>query len=88
VSKRRQLARQVGACCVLTNSFPSSSRWVVCSNLFNPGRCSVSGVLSSSIVVEQALLMKLPVLGPSVLLVLSKVTYFFSNFINLPLKVS
>jgi hypothetical protein len=27
VSKRRQLARQVGACCVLTNSFPSSSRW-------------------------------------------------------------
>jgi hypothetical protein len=88
VSKRRQLARQVGACCVLTNSFPSSSRWVVSSNLFNPGRYSVSGVLSSSIVVEQALLMKLPVLGPSVLLVLSKVTYFFSNFINLPLKVS
>ena len=46
-SKRRQLARQVGACCVLTNSFPSSSRWVVSSNLSNPGRCSVSGVLSS-----------------------------------------
>ena len=46
VSKRRQLARQVGACCVLTNSFPSSSRWVVSSNLSNPGRCSVSGVLS------------------------------------------
>jgi hypothetical protein len=41
-----------------------------------------------SIVVEQALLMKLPVLGPSVLLVLSKVTYFFSSFINLPLKIS
>jgi hypothetical protein len=36
-SKRRQLARQAGACCVLTNSFPSSSRWVVSSNLFNPG---------------------------------------------------
>jgi hypothetical protein len=36
-SKRRQLARQVGACCVLTNSFPSSSRWVVSSNLSNPG---------------------------------------------------
>jgi hypothetical protein len=35
-SKRRKLARQVGACCVLTNSFPSSSRWVVSSNLFNP----------------------------------------------------
>jgi hypothetical protein len=47
VSKRRQLARQVGACCVLTNSFPSSSRWAVSSNLSDPGRCSVSGVLSS-----------------------------------------
>jgi hypothetical protein len=46
-SKRRQLARQVGACCVLTNNFPSSSRWVVSSNLFNPGCYSVSGVLSS-----------------------------------------
>jgi hypothetical protein len=46
-SKCRQLARQVGACCVLTNIFPSSSRWVVSSNLSNPGRCSVSGVLSS-----------------------------------------
>jgi hypothetical protein len=46
-SKRRQLARQVGECRVLTNSFPSSSRWVVSSNLFNPGRCSVSGVSSS-----------------------------------------
>ena len=46
-SKRRQLARQVGDCCVLTNSFPSSSRWVVSSNLSSPGRCSISGVLSS-----------------------------------------
>jgi hypothetical protein len=46
-SKRRQLARQVGACCVLMNSFPSSSRWVVSSNHSNPGRCSVSRVLSS-----------------------------------------
>jgi hypothetical protein len=46
-SKRRQLARQVGACCVLTNSFPSSSRWAVSSNLSSLGRCSVSGVLSS-----------------------------------------
>jgi hypothetical protein len=46
-SKRRQLARQVGACCVLTNSFSSSSRWVVSSNLSSPGRCSVSGVSSS-----------------------------------------
>jgi hypothetical protein len=46
-SKRRQLARQVGACCVLTNNFPLSSRWVVSSNLFSPGRCSISGVSSS-----------------------------------------
>jgi hypothetical protein len=46
-SKRRHLARQVGACCVLTNSFPSSSRWVVSSNHSNPGRCSVSGVFCS-----------------------------------------
>jgi hypothetical protein len=46
-SKRRQLARQVGACCVLTNSFPSSSRWVVSSNLSSSGCCSVSGVSSS-----------------------------------------
>jgi hypothetical protein len=46
-SKRRQLARQVGACCVLTNNFPLSSRWVVYSNLFSPGRCSASGVSSS-----------------------------------------
>jgi hypothetical protein len=37
-SKRRQLARQVGACCVLTNSFPSSSRWGVSSILSNLGR--------------------------------------------------
>jgi hypothetical protein len=46
-SKRRQLARQVGVCCVLTNNFPLSSRWVVSSNLFSPGRCSVLGVSSS-----------------------------------------
>jgi hypothetical protein len=46
-SKRRQLARQVGACYVLTNNFPLSSRWVVFSNLFSPRRCSASGVSSS-----------------------------------------
>jgi hypothetical protein len=45
--KPRQLARQVGACCVLTNTFPLSSRWVDFSNLFSPGRCFASGVLSS-----------------------------------------
>jgi hypothetical protein len=46
-SKRRQLARQVWACCVLTDSFSSSSRWVVSSNFSSLGRCSVSGVSSS-----------------------------------------
>jgi hypothetical protein len=45
--KRRQLARQVGACCVLTNTFPLSSRWVVFNNLFSWGCCSASGVSSS-----------------------------------------
>jgi hypothetical protein len=45
--KRRQLARQVGAYCVLTNNFPLSSSWVVFSNLFSPRRCSASGVLRS-----------------------------------------
>jgi hypothetical protein len=32
---------------MLTNNFPLSSRWVVSSNLFSPGRCSASGVSSS-----------------------------------------
>jgi hypothetical protein len=45
--KRRQLARQVGACCVLTNTFSLSSRWTIFGSLFSPGRCSASGVSSS-----------------------------------------
>jgi hypothetical protein len=45
--RRRQLARQVGACRVLMNTFPLRSRWGVFSNLFSPGRCSASGVSSS-----------------------------------------
>jgi hypothetical protein len=45
--KHRQLARQVGACCVLTNTFPLSSRWVAFSSLFSLGRCSALGVSSS-----------------------------------------
>jgi hypothetical protein len=45
--KHQQLARQVGACCVLTNTFPSSSRWVAFNSLFSPGRCFASGVSSS-----------------------------------------
>jgi hypothetical protein len=46
-SKRRQLARQVGACSVLTSNFPLSSRWGVFNDLFSSGRCSASGVSSS-----------------------------------------
>jgi hypothetical protein len=45
--KRRQLVRQVGARCVLTNTFPLSSRWVASSSLFSRGRCSALGVSSS-----------------------------------------
>ena len=45
-------------------------------------------IIIPSIIVEQALLMKLPVLGPSILLVLSKMAHFFSGFIDLPLKIS
>jgi hypothetical protein len=45
--KHRQLARQVGARCMLTNTFPLSSRWVASSSLFSRGRCSASGVSSS-----------------------------------------
>jgi hypothetical protein len=45
--KRRQLARQVGARCVLINTFPLSSRWVAFSSLFSPGQCSASEVSSS-----------------------------------------
>jgi hypothetical protein len=32
--------------------------------------------------------MKLPMLGPSILFVLSKMAYFFSGFIDLSLKIS
>ena len=32
--------------------------------------------------------MKLPMLGPSILFVLSKMAYFFSGFVDLPLKIS
>jgi hypothetical protein len=42
--KRRQLARKVGARCVLTNTFPLSSRWVASSSLFSQGRCSASSL--------------------------------------------
>jgi hypothetical protein len=45
--ERRRLACQVGACCVLTNTFPLSSKWTIFSSLFSPGRCSTLGVSSS-----------------------------------------
>jgi hypothetical protein len=43
-------------------------------------------VIVPFVFVERALLTKLPVLRPSVL-ILSKMTHFFSGFVNLPLKV-
>jgi hypothetical protein len=45
--KRRQLECQAGARCVLTNTFPLSSKWVASSSLFSWGCCSASGVSSS-----------------------------------------
>jgi hypothetical protein len=39
------------------------------------------------IVIDWAFVMKLPVLGPSTLVILSDVAHFFSSFIDLPLKV-
>jgi hypothetical protein len=45
-------------------------------------------IIIPSIVVEQAFLMKLPVLEPSILLILNKVAYFFGGFVDLPLKIS
>jgi hypothetical protein len=44
-------------------------------------------IIIPSIIVEQAFLVKLPVLGPSFLFILSKMAYFFSGFVNLPLKI-
>jgi hypothetical protein len=45
-------------------------------------------ILIPVIFVEEALLVQLSVVGPSVLLILSKMTHFFGGFINLPLQVS
>jgi hypothetical protein len=45
-------------------------------------------IIIPSILIEEALLVKLPMLGPSLLFVLSKMAYFFSGFVNLPLKIS
>jgi hypothetical protein len=40
------------------------------------------------IIIEWIFLTKLPLLGPSVLVVLGEVTHFLGGFVNLPLKVS
>jgi hypothetical protein len=39
------------------------------------------------IIIDWAFLSKLPVLGPSVLVILSKMTHLFSSFVDLSLKV-
>jgi hypothetical protein len=39
------------------------------------------------IIIDWALLTKLPVLGPSVLVILSEMTHFLGCFVDLPLKV-
>jgi hypothetical protein len=40
------------------------------------------------ILVVKAFLVQLSMLGPSVLLILSKMTHFFGSFVNLPLQPS
>jgi hypothetical protein len=45
-------------------------------------------ILIPVIFVDEALLVKLSMLGPSVLLILSKMTNFFRGFVYLPLQVS
>jgi hypothetical protein len=42
-------------------------------------------ILIPVILIDEALLVKLSVLGPSVLLILRKMTNFFRGFVNLPL---
>jgi hypothetical protein len=42
-------------------------------------------ILIPVILVDEAILVKLSVLGPSVLLILSKMTNFFRGFVYLPL---
>jgi hypothetical protein len=45
-------------------------------------------VIVPFIIIVWIFLMKLPMLGPSVLIVLGEVTHFLDGFINLPLEVS
>jgi hypothetical protein len=44
-------------------------------------------VIIPFIIIDWAFLMKLPVLGPSALVILSNVTHFLGNFVDIPLKV-
>jgi hypothetical protein len=44
-------------------------------------------VIVPFILIDWAFLTKLPVLGPSVLVILSKVTHFLGSFVDLLLKV-
>jgi hypothetical protein len=44
-------------------------------------------IIIPSIFVEYNFLTKLPLLGPSVLFILSKMTHFFSSFVDLSLKI-
>jgi hypothetical protein len=45
-------------------------------------------ILIPFILIEEAFLVKLPMMGPSLLVILGKMAYFFSSFVNLPLKIS
>jgi hypothetical protein len=51
-------------------------------------KISMMEILILVILVDEALLMKLSVLRPSVLLILSKMANFFRGFVYLPLQVS
>jgi hypothetical protein len=44
-------------------------------------------VIMPVIIINWDFLTKLPVLGPSTLVILSNVTHFFSSFVDIPLKV-
>jgi hypothetical protein len=50
-------------------------------------KVSVVKIVVPFIFIDWTLLTKLPVLRPSVLVILSEMTHFLSCFVNLPLKV-
>jgi hypothetical protein len=51
------------------------------------GKVTIVKIFESFIFIDWALLTKLPVLGPSVLVILSEMMHFLNCFVNLPLKV-